>query len=70
MQPRNTSMMVSFIVHAESVRTRRITPQQEPFTVTCSKMISYLTTIFGLSMEKEGLCWRMMKKRRKPFLTL
>jgi hypothetical protein len=32
MWPRNTSMTVSFVFHAESVRMRRITHQQEPFS--------------------------------------
>ena len=69
MRLRNKSMMVCFVVQAESVRTRRITPQQEPFTVICSKMVSFPITIVGPSMNKEGLCWRMMKKWR-AFLTM
>ena len=52
MWPRNTSMEVSFVVHANCVRTRRITLQQEPFTVTCSTIVSCPTTMFGPSMEK------------------
>jgi hypothetical protein len=33
-------------------------------------MVSCPTTMFGLSMEKEELCWRMMMKKRMPFMTL
>jgi hypothetical protein len=70
MWPTITNMMVSFVVHAESVRTRRITRQQEPFTVTYLETVSCPTTLFELSMEKDGLYWRMMKKKMILFLTL
>ena len=36
----------------------------------CSIVVSCPTTIFGPSMEKEGLCWIIMKKKRTRFLTL
>jgi hypothetical protein len=70
MWPRNTGMEVSFVIHANCVRTRRITLQQEPFTVTCSTTVSCPTTVFGPSMEKEGLFWRMVNKKMILFLTL
>ena len=50
----------SFVIHANSVRMRRITHHQEPSTVTCSIVVSCRTTMFGPSMEKEELCWIIM----------
>ena len=52
---RNTSTMVSFVVHAKNTRMRRITHHQEPSTVTCSVVVSCQTTMFGPSMEKRGI---------------
>ena len=49
----------SFVVHANSVRMRRITHLQEPSTIT-SIVVSYRTTMFGPSREKEELCWIIM----------
>ena len=57
---RNTSMAVSFVVHANFVRMRRITHHQEPSIVTCSIVVSCRTTMFGPSMAKEELCWIIM----------
>ena len=63
-------MAVSFVVHANSVRMRRITHHQESSIVTCSMVVSCRTTMFGPSMEKEGLCLIIMKKKRTQFPTL
>ena len=46
-------MTVSFVVHANSVRMRRVTHHQEPSTVTCSIVVLCRTTMFGPSMAKE-----------------
>ena len=67
---RNTSTVVSFVVHAKTARMRRITHHQEPSTVTCSVVVSCRTIMFGPSMKKEELCWIIMKKKRTEFLTL
>ena len=61
---------ILFVVHANSVRMRRITHYQEPSTVTCSIVVSCRTTMFGPSMVKEELCWIIMLKKRTGFLTL
>ena len=53
---RNTSTVVSFVVHAKTARMRRITHHQELSTVTCSVVVSCRTTMFRPSMEKEELC--------------
>jgi ribosomal protein S27E len=42
-------------VHVVSVRIRRITFSQEPFTSTCFSMVSCPTIIVEPSTEKEGL---------------
>jgi hypothetical protein len=66
-------MIVSFVVHAKSARTRRITRQEELFTITFFEsgfMPNRLTIMYGPSTDKEGLCCRMMKKKRRAFLTL
>ena len=63
-------MVVSFAVHANSVRMRRITHHQEPSTFTCLVVVSCQTIMFGPSMEKEELCWIIIKKKRTGFLTL
>ena len=42
----------------------------ERFTITCSATVSCPTTMFGPSMEKVGLFWRMVKKKMILFLTL
>ena len=49
------SMAVSFVVHANSIRMRRITHHQEPSTVTCSIVVLCQTTMLGPSMAKEEL---------------
>jgi len=53
-------MAVLFVVHANSVRMRRITHHEEPSIVTCSIVVSCRTTMFGPSMAKEELCWIIM----------
>ena len=55
---------VSFVVHVVSVRIRRITLPQKPFTSTCLRTVSCPAIIVGPSTEKEGLRWKTMKKRR------
>ena len=56
-------MVVSFAVHAKYVKLRKITHDQEPSTVTCSVVVSCRTIMVGPSMEKDELCWRIMKRR-------
>jgi hypothetical protein len=50
---RNTSTAISFVVHANSVRMRRITHHREPSKFTCSIVFSCPTTMFGPTIEKE-----------------
>jgi hypothetical protein len=52
---RKTHGMVLCVVHAVSVRMRRITLPQESFTPTYFGPVSSLAIIVGPSMEKEGL---------------
>ena len=52
-----------------SIRMRKITHHQEPYTVTYSIVVSCPTTMFGPSMKKEKLCWIIIKKKRTGFLT-
>jgi hypothetical protein len=59
-----TSGMVLLSVHAVSVRIRRITLPQEPFTSTLFSTVSCPAIIVGPSTEKEGLQWKTMKKKR------
>jgi hypothetical protein len=57
-----TSGMVLLSVYVVSVRIRRITLPQEPFTSTYFSTISCPAIIVGPRMEKEGLQWKTMKK--------
>ena len=47
-------MMVSFVVHANSVRMRRITHHQEPSIVTCSIVVSCRTAMGESEEDTEG----------------
>jgi hypothetical protein len=53
---------VLFSIHVMSVRIRRITLPQEPFTSTCFSTVLCQAIIVGPSMKKEGLQWKIMKK--------